>query len=330
MKKSITKIDTQSDAYRHNYQTMETLVKDFKNKLKIIEEGGSEKAKIRHHEHGKLLPRERLHQLIDPSSSFLELSAFAGYHLDEDDLPAAGIITGIGHIHGQECMIIINDATVKGGTYYPITLKKHIRAQEIAEQNNLPCVYLVDSGGAYLPKQDEVFPDKFHFGRIFYNQARMSAKKIPQISVVMGSCTAGGAYVPAMSDQTIMVKNQATIFLAGPPLVKAAIGENVSAEELGGGDVHTRISGVADYLADNDAHALQLARNIIADLNRVKPNQLAIQKSRDPLLDPQELYGIISADPRQPYNVREIILRIVDASEFEEFKARYGTTLVCG
>lgn len=325
-----TKVDTNSKEYFQNFHEMEAQVADFKSKLEQIQQGGSEKAKARHHERGKLLPRERINQLIDPKTSFLEFSAFAGRKLYGDDIPAGGIITGIGHIHNQECIIIGNDATVKGGTYYPITLKKHLRAQEIAEQNNLPCVYLVDSGGAFLPKQAEVFPDKDHFGRIFYNQARMSAKKIPQISVVMGSCTAGGAYVPAMSDQTIMVKNQATIFLAGPPLVKAAIGEKVTSEELGGADVHTRISGVADYFANDDKHALKLARDIVADLNRKKPQQLLTQESKEPLYDAKELYGIIPADQRQPYNVREIIARIVDSSEFEEFKARYGTTLICG
>ena len=274
--------------------------------------------------------RDRIDELLDPSSPFLELSPLAGDQLYEEDVPAGGLITGIGQIAGQECMIVANDATVKGGTYYPVTVKKHLRAQEIAGENHLPCLYLVDSGGAYLPRQDEVFPDRDHFGRIFYNQARLSAQNIPQIAVVMGSCTAGGAYVPAMADESIMVKNQATIFLAGPPLVKAATGEEVSAEELGGADVHCRISGVADYYAQDDRQALEMARRIVSNLNRRKSLNLATQVPQEPAYDSNELLGIINADPRRPYDVREIIARLIDGSEFDEFKALYGVTLVCG
>ena len=325
-----TSVNTRSQAFQENQQALVVLVDDLRSKTAQIALGGNEKARERHLSQGKLLPRIRLEQLIDPGSPFLEFSALAGYKLYEDEIAAAGIITGIGRVSGQECVIIINDATVKGGTYYPITVKKHLRAQEIAEANNLPCIYLVDSGGAFLPKQDEVFPDRDHFGRIFFNQARMSAKNIPQIAVVMGSCTAGGAYVPAMADQSIIVKKQGTIFLAGPPLVKAATGEIVSAEDLGGADVHCRTSGVADYYAENDQHALQIARDLVAQLNRTKKIDLAIQTTREPLYDPRELYGIIPADSRKQYDVREVIARIVDGSEFSEFKALYGTTLVCG
>lgn len=271
-----------------------------------------------------------MQQLLDPGSPFLELSQLAAYQVYNDNVPAAGIITGIGRIHQTECMIVINDATVKGGTYYPLTVKKHLRAQEIAEKNSLPCVYLVDSGGAFLPRQDEVFPDRDHFGRIFYNQANLSAKNIPQIAVVMGSCTAGGAYVPAMADESIMVKNQATIFLGGPPLVKAATGEIISAEELGGAEVHCRQSGVADHYADNDAHALHLARVAISHLNRQKPRVLQRRESVEPLYDSSELNGIIPTDLRKPFDIREVIARIVDGSEFDEFKALFGTTLICG
>lgn len=323
-------INSRSQVFLENFAAMQALVEDVKTKAYNIANGGNEKAKQRHIQQGKLLPRERINQLIDPGSPFLELSQFAGFNLYDDAVPAGGIITGIGLINGQECMVIANDATVKGGTYYPITVKKHLRAQEIAAQNHLPCLYLVDSGGAFLPKQDEVFADRDHFGRIFFNQANMSANNIPQIAVVMGSCTAGGAYVPAMADECIMVKNQATIFLAGPPLVKAATGEIVSAEALGGADVHCRTSGVADYYADNDQHALQIARRLVANLNRIKPPQLKIHQVIEPLYDSKELYGIVPIDLRKPYDVREVIARLVDGSEFDEFKALYGTTLVCG
>lgn len=324
-----TSLNTRSQEFQQNKTAMESLVNDLKEKISKISQGGNEKARERHTKHGKLLPRERVDYLLDPGSPFLELSQFAGYEVYDEEVAAAGLIAGIGLINSQECMIVANDATVKGGTYYPLTVKKHLRAQEIAEQNNLPCIYLVDSGGAYLPKQDEVFPDRDHFGRIFYNQANMSAKGIPQIAVVMGSCTAGGAYVPAMADESIMVKNQATIFLAGPPLVKAATGEVVSAEDLGGADVHCRISGVADHYAQDDKHALQIAREIIQNLNHKKPHY-DIRVSREPIYDPKELYGIVPTDYRKPYDVHEVIARLVDGSEFEEFKALYGTTLVCG
>lgn len=325
-----TKINTRSESFKTNQKVMESLVEDLDAKAKLIQLGGNEEARKRHLQHGKLLPRTRIEQLLDPASPFLELSQFAGFELYDSEVPAAGVITGIGRISGQECVIICNDATVKGGTYFPISVKKHLRAQEIAAQNHLPCIYLVDSGGAFLPMQDEVFPDKEHFGRIFYNQANMSAEGIPQIAVVMGSCTAGGAYVPAMADESIMVQNQATIFLAGPPLVKAATGEEITAEALGGADVHCKQSGVADHYAENDTHALALARNIVANLNRLKPMEVSIRKPQEPLLPAEEIYGIIPNDVRQPYDVREIIARIVDGSEFQEFKALYGTTLVCG
>jgi 3-methylcrotonyl-CoA carboxylase beta subunit len=310
---------------------MESLVADLKDKVAVIEQGGGDKARARHTERGKLLPRDRVNRLLDSGSAFLELSQLAAHGVyGDDDVPGAGIITGIGRIAGQECMIVCNDATVKGGTYYPLTVKKHLRAQDIAAQNNLPCVYLVDSGGANLPNQDEVFPDRDHFGRIFYNQANMSAAGIPQIAAVMGSCTAGGAYIPAMCDESIIVKEQGTIFLAGPPLVKAATGEEVSAEDLGGGDVHTRISGVADHLADSDDHALELVRRAVANLNRVKRHELALRAPAEPAYDPAELYGIIPPDLRTPFDVHDVIARIVDDSAFDEFKKRYGTTLVCG
>ena len=316
--------------FHHNAEVMLTAATDLKNLIQKIQKGGGEKALERHREHGKLLPRDRIELLLDPGSDFLELSALAGYELYEDNIPAGGIITGIGKINGIDCMIIANDATVKGGTYYPITVKKHLRAQKIAEQNYLPCIYLVDSGGAYLPMQDEVFPDENHFGRIFYNQANMSALGIPQIAVVMGSCTAGGAYIPAMADQSIMVRNQATIFLAGPPLVKAATGEVVTAENLGGADVHCRISGVADYYAQDDEQALAQTRRIIGNLNRQQTTSIVLREPKAPLHDPRELYGIIPADQRYPFDVREIITRIIDGSEFDEFKALYGKTMVCG
>ncbi len=323
-------IDTRSAGFQRNAEAMAALVADLKAKIAEIAEGGPRHARERHRGRGKLLVRERIDLLLDPGAPFLELSQLAGYGLYEDAVPAAGIITGIGRVSGIECMIVANDATVKGGSYYPVTVKKHLRAQEIAEENRLPCIYLVDSGGANLPRQDEVFPDKNHFGRIFYNQARMSAKGIPQIAVVMGSCTAGGAYVPAMADESIIVQNQGTIFLGGPPLVKAATGEEVSAEELGGGDVHARISGVVDHLAKDDAQALMMARRIVARLNWEKRGRLEVAEPREPLYDPAEIGGIIPADPRQPYDVREVIARIVDGSEFDEFKKNYGTTLVTG
>lgn len=319
-----------SDVFADNKKAMEKLVADLKAKIEVIEQGGGDKARARHAERGKLLPRARIDGLLDPGSPFLEFSQLAAHNVYEDDIPAAGIITGIGRVAGQECVIVCNDATVKGGTYYPLTVKKHLRAQEIAEQNNLPCIYLVDSGGANLPNQDEVFPDRDHFGRIFYNQANMSAKGIAQIAVVMGSCTAGGAYVPAMSDESIIVKNQGTIFLAGPPLVKAATGEEVSAEDLGGGDVHTRVSGVADHLAENDSHALEIARQCISHLNRSKSNVTPLRKPQDPLYAPGDIYGVIPKDLKTPFDVRDIIAHIVDGSEFDEFKKRYGTTLVTG
>ncbi len=292
--------------------------------------GGGEKSRARHESRGKMLPRRRVANLLDPGSPFLEVGATAGHGMYDGASPGGGAIAGIGRVHGQEVMVVCNDATVKGGTYYPITVKKHLRAQEIAEQNNLPCVYLVDSGGANLPQQDEVFPDRDHFGRIFYNQARMSAKGIPQIAVVMGSCTAGGAYVPAMSDVTIIVKEQGTIFLAGPPLVKAATGEVVSAEDLGGGDVHTRLSGVADYLAEDDAHALALARRAVAGLNRTKPATVQWQSPEDPAYDPEEILGVVPASLSTPYDIREVIARTVDGSRFDEFKPRFGETIVTG
>jgi 3-methylcrotonyl-CoA carboxylase beta subunit len=330
MLKMSTQINPQDEIFQANRSAMQQQLATLNEKLEKIHQGGSEAARQKHVEQGKLLVRDRIDKLLDPSSPFLELSVLAGEKLYDDHVPAGSVITGIGQIAGQECMIVANDATVKGGTYYPITVKKHLRAQEIAAENHLPCVYLVDSGGAYLPKQDEVFPDRDHFGRIFYNQARLSAQNIPQIAVVMGSCTAGGAYVPAMADQSIMVKNQATIFLAGPPLVKAATGEEVTAEELGGADVHCRISGVADYYAENDEHALQMARNIVANLNRTKPMPLQTQSPTEPAYDMAELLGIVNADLRRPYDVREIIARLIDGSEFDEFKALYGATLVCG
>ena len=292
--------------------------------------GGGERSRERHVSRGKMLPRDRVANLLDAGSPFLEIGATAAFGMYDNAAPAAGVIAGIGMVSGQECMIVCNDATVKGGTYFPMTVKKHLRAQEIAQENRLPCIYLVDSGGANLPQQDEVFPDRDHFGRIFYNQAQMSAKGIPQIAVVMGSCTAGGAYVPAMSDVTIIVKEQGTIFLAGPPLVKAATGEVVTAEDLGGGDVHTRLSGVADYLAEDDAHALALARRAVSHLNRQTPTTVDWQSSEEPAYDPEEIFGVVPADLRTPYDIREVIARTVDGSRFDEFKPRYGETLVTG
>jgi len=325
-----SRINPRSEAFAANARVMQEQAEDLRAHLARVAQGGGEAACAKHTGRGKLLPRERVDRLLDPGSAFLELSPLAAHGLYNDEAPGAGIITGIGRIAGIECMIVCNDATVKGGTYYPVTVKKHVRAQEIARENNLPCVYLVDSGGAYLPRQDEVFPDRDHFGRIFYNQATLSAQGIAQIAVVMGSCTAGGAYVPAMSDESIIVQNQGTIFLGGPPLVKAATGETVSAEDLGGGDVHTRLSGVADHLAADDDHALHLARQTVARLNIVKSPDIALREPRAPRFDASELYGIIPADSRKPYDVREVIARIVDDSEFDEFKARFGTTLVTG
>ncbi len=325
-----TQVDTRSPEFQANSAQLIALVEDLKARLMRAGLGGGEKARQKHTERGKLLPRERIRALLDPGSPFLELSPLAAEGMYEDQAPCAGVITGIGRVHGQEVLIVANDATVKGGTYFPMTVKKHLRAQEIAAENRLPCVYLVDSGGAFLPLQDEVFPDRDHFGRIFYNQARLSARNIPQVAVVMGSCTAGGAYVPAMSDETIIVREQGTIFLGGPPLVKAATGEVVDAESLGGADVHTATSGVADHFAENDQHALAMARDVLAHLNRVKRVPLALREPVEPKYDPRELYGIVPRDTRRPFDIREIIARIVDASEFQEFKARYGKTLVCG
>jgi 3-methylcrotonyl-CoA carboxylase beta subunit len=325
-----TSLDRRSDTYRQNHDALARAMATLRRNVDKVAEGGGATARERHLKRGKLLPRDRVRTLIDTGSPFLELSQLAAWGMYDDEVPCAGMITGIGRVSGRECLIIAHDATVKGGTYYPMTVKKHLRAQAIARANHLPCIYLVDSGGANLPNQDEVFPDREHFGRIFFNQAQMSAAGIPQIAVVMGSCTAGGAYVPAMADQTIMVKNQATIFLGGPPLVKAATGEVVTAEDLGGAEVHTRISGVSDYMAENDAQALGQARSIVANLNRVKRHGLELKEPRPPLYDPSEIYGIVSADPRKPYDVREIIARIVDASEFDEFKPLYGATLVTG
>jgi len=322
-------INNASAEFKRNAEVMTALVADLREKAARITQGGDEKARKKHIERGKLLPRERIRQLLDVGSPFLELSQFAAWELYGEEVPAAGIITGIGRVKGLECMIVANDATVKGGTYYPVTVKKHLRAQEIARENRLPCIYLVDSGGAFLPRQDEVFPDRDHFGRIFYNQATMSGLGIPQIAVVMGSCTAGGAYVPAMSDESVIVRNQGTIFLAGPPLVKAATGEVVTAEELGGADVHCRTSGVTDHYAADDGHALAIARRIVGNLNRCKNPSLALKEPAEPVYDAADLYGIIPTDTKKPYDVREVIARIVDGSEFDEFKQLYGTTLVC-
>ena len=325
-----SKLSPRSPEFSANAARMRTLVADLREKVARAAQGGGDKAREKHLAKGKLLPRERINLLLDPGSPFLELSQLAAFGMYNDDAPGASVITGVGRIAGIECLIIANDATVKGGTYYPMTVKKHLRAQEIARENRLPCVYLVDSGGAFLPLQDEVFPDKEHFGRIFYNQANLSAAGIPQVAVVMGSCTAGGAYVPAMSDETVIVKEQGTIFLGGPPLVKAATGEVVTAEELGGGDVHTRISGVADHLAQNDAHALAIARRIVGNLNWQKQGQLDRTEPRRPRYAADEIYGVIPADAKKPFDVREIIIRLVDDSDFDEFKQNYGTTLVTG
>ena len=325
-----THIDTTSGLFKANAQRMGALVAELRERTAAIQQGGGPKYLERHRALGKLPARERIQKLFDTGSPFLELSALAAWGLYDNDAPSAGIVTGIGRVSGREVLIVANDASVKGGAYYPLTVRKHVRAQQVALDNRLPCVYLVDSGGAFLPLQAEVFPDREHFGRIFYNQARMSADRIPQIAVVMGSCTAGGAYVPAMSDETIIVKGTGTIFLGGPPLVKAATGEEVTAEELGGADVHTRLSGVADYFADDDDHALHLARNVIGTLNSSKrlPGDMAVPE--DPLYDPREIYGIVNADTRKAYDVHELIARLVDGSRFDEFKERYATTLVTG
>ncbi len=323
-------IDPASEAFRANAAVNTALADDLRAKVAQAALGGPESSRTRHAGRGKLLPRERVERLLDPGSPFLEVGQLAANGLYGEDIPGAGLITGIGRVSGREVMIVCNDATVKGGTYYPMTVKKHLRAQEIALQNRLPCVYLVDSGGANLPHQDEVFPDRDHFGRIFYNQARMSAEGIAQIACVMGSCTAGGAYVPAMSDETVIVRNQGTIFLGGPPLVKAATGEIISAEELGGADTHGRRSGVVDHVANNDEHALDIVRTIVANLNTVKSVEMDVREPRPPAFDPSEIYGIVPQDVRAPYDVREVIARIVDGSEFDEFKALYGTTLICG
>ena len=325
-----TRLNPRSADFQAHAAQMQAAVDDLRLQIAKAAAGGGETARARHVARGKLLPRERVQMLLDPGTPFLELAPLAAHAMYGGDAPCAGMIAGVGRVSGVDCVIVCNDATVKGGTYYPMTVKKHLRAQEVAQQNRLPCIYLVDSGGANLPNQDEVFPDRDHFGRIFYNQANMSAQGIAQIAVVMGSCTAGGAYVPAMSDETIIVKEQGTIFLGGPPLVKAAIGEVVSAEDLGGGDVHTRLSGVADHLAQNDAHALTLARQAVATLNRSKRAEVLLRKPVPPLYDCAELYGVIPTDTRKPYDVREVIARIVDGSELHEFKARFGSTLVCG
>ena len=335
-----TRINPQSAEFADNQRAMEALVGDLRAQIAIAARGGGESARARHLARGKLLPRERIDRLLDPGSPFLECSPLAAFGMYEAEAPAAGLIVGIGRVAGRECVVVCNDATVKGGTYYPITVKKHLRAQEIARENRLPCIYLVDSGGANLPNQDEVFPDRDHFGRIFYNQATMSAAGIAQIAVVMGSCTAGGAYVPAMADESIIVRNQGTIFLGGPPLVKAAIGEVVTAEDLGGGDVHTRLSGVADHLAENDGHALSIARRIVGHLNgaaasgtlaeRAARLGLDLAAPRPPLYAPESLLGLIPSDSRKPYDIREVIARLIDGSEFDEWKSRFGTTLVTG
>ncbi|WGR59925.1 methylcrotonoyl-CoA carboxylase [Paracoccus ferrooxidans] len=325
-----TSVLPSSETFRANRAAHLAMLETVREAALAAAAGGGTKALERHVARGKMPPRERVANLLDPGSPFLEIGATAAHGMYDGAAPSAGVIAGIGRVHGQEVMVVANDATVKGGTYYPMTVKKHLRAQEIAEECHLPCVYLVDSGGANLPNQDEVFPDRDHFGRIFYNQARMSAKGIAQIAVVMGSCTAGGAYVPAMSDVTIIVRNQGTIFLAGPPLVRAATGEVVSAEDLGGGDVHTRLSGVADYLAEDDAHALAIARRAVANLNRRRPEGVAWQSPEPPAHDPEEILGLVPADLKTPYDIREVIARVVDGSRFDEFKARFGETLVTG
>jgi acetyl-CoA carboxylase carboxyltransferase component len=323
-------VDPRDPTFTSNRDRMQQLVAELRDRLRVVQQGGGLKYVQRHRDQGKMPVRERVDRLLDRGSPFLELSALAAFDLYDNDAPAAGIVTGIGRVSGREVLIVANDATVKGGTYYPVTVKKHVRAQQIALDNRLPCIYLVDSGGAFLPLQAEVFPDRDHFGRIFFNQARMSAARIPQIAVVMGSCTAGGAYVPAMSDETIIVNGTGTIFLGGPPLVKAATGEEVTAEELGGADVHTRFSGLADYFAENDEHALELCRTIVSTLNTAKQLPPDMVAPEDPRYDPSEIYGIVNRDARQPYDVHEILARLVDGSRFDEFKERYGTTLVTG
>ena len=325
-----TGLDPRSESFQRNSEWMRSLVADLRETTARIAVGGSEAARQKHEARGKLLPRERIEALLDPGTPFLEVAPLAAKGLYDDEVPCAGIVVGVGRVSGIECLVIANDATVKGGTYYPLTVKKHLRGQEIAQQNRLPCIYLVDSGGAFLPMQDEVFPDRDHFGRIFFNQANLSAVGIPQIACVMGSCTAGGAYVPAMSDETVIVKEQGTIFLGGPPLVKAATGEQVSVEELGGGDVHTRISGVADHLADDDYHALAKVRRIVANLNWSKAGRLTVREPVEPKLAADGLHAVVPTDPRKPFDVREVIARVVDASVFDEFKPRFGATLVCG
>jgi 3-methylcrotonyl-CoA carboxylase beta subunit len=323
-------IDPSSQDFAQNAEAMRALVADLREKLSQVAGGGGEASRNRHTARGKMLARERVDLLVDPGTAFLELSPLAAYGLYGGDVHSASVVTGVGRISGRECLIVANDATIKGGTYYPMTVKKHLRAQDIARQNNLPCVYMVDSGGAFLPMQDEIFPDERHFGRIFYNQAQLSSQGIPQIAIVMGSCTAGGAYVPAMSDESIIVRNQGTIFLGGPPLVKAATGEVVSAEELGGADVHSRQSGVTDHYAQNDAHAIGIARRIVGTLKPPTRPDLNMHQPRDPLFPAEEIYGVVPVDGRKPFDVRDIIARIVDGSEFDEFKKLYGTTLVCG
>jgi 3-methylcrotonyl-CoA carboxylase beta subunit len=325
-----SEIDRASEGYAQNAETMRRLVADLRDKLQIVRGGGGETARARHTARGKMLARDRVDLLVDPGTAFLELSPLAAYGLYGGDVHSASIVTGIGRVSGRECMIVANDATIKGGTYYPLTVKKHLRAQDIARQNKLPCIYMVDSGGAFLPQQDEIFPDERHFGRIFYNQAQMSSEGIPQIAIVMGSCTAGGAYVPAMSDESIIVRNQGTIFLGGPPLVKAATGEVVTAEELGGADVHSRQSGVTDHMAQDDADAIGIARRIVATLHHRDGNNSGWREPREPLFAPEDIYGVVPADTRKPYDIREIIARLVDGSEFDEFKKLYGQTLVCG
>jgi len=325
-----SQVERESDVFAERRGRMEALVAELRERTAGVARGGGEKAIERHRSRGKLTARERVDRLLDPGSAFLELGALAAWELYDGQAPSAGIVTGIGVVEGQECVLVANDATVKGGTYFPLTVKKHLRAQEVAEQNELPCIYLVDSGGAFLPLQDEVFPDRDHFGRIFFNQARMSAKGIPQIAAVMGSCTAGGAYVPAMSDETIIVKGTGTIFIGGPPLVKAATGQEVTAEELGGADVHTRRSGVADHYATDDEHALALVRSIVRNLHRRKEAPWDVAEPEEPTVDPSELYGLIPEDYRQAFDAREVIARVVDGSRFHEFKELYGETLVCG
>ena len=325
-----TQLNARSEEFRANAERMRTLVADLKEKTDKVAMGGDEKAREKHLSRGKLLPRDRVRALLDPGSPFLEVGQLAAWGMYGGDVHSASMITGIGRVSGRECVIVANDATIKGGTYYPMTVKKHLRAQEIAAQNRLPCIYLVDSGGGFLPEQDNVFPDREHFGRIFFNIANMSAAGIPQIACVMGSCTAGGAYVPAMSDETVIVKGQGTIFLGGPPLVKAATGEVVTPEELGGAEVHTRVSGVADHYAQDDRHALSIVRRIVSNLNYRKNVSLSVAEPREPHYPAEELYGVIPNDPRKPYDIREILARIVDGSELDEFKQNYGTTLVTG